>query len=106
MEIIGKIVITLLFTIGCLGIIIEGINKSIIEYSKKRERLYNILLEQYQQERKKTDTLYKILFQIRYELSLLKLKNCPEEEFKNIPFEIIDWIDKLERISNGVDYNE
>nr|DAR26656.1 MAG TPA: hypothetical protein [Bacteriophage sp.] len=106
MEIISKIVITLLFTIGCLGIIIEGINKSMIEYNKKREQLYNILLEQYQQECKKTDTLYKILFQIRHELSFLKLKDCPEEEFRNIPFEIIDWIDKLEKISKEVDCNE
>ena len=54
-----------------------------------------------QNEQDKTDTLFKIIFHIRKELSLLKLKDCPEEEFRNIPFEIIDWIDKLEEINNG-----
>ena len=50
-----------------------------------------------------TDTLYKMICHIRQQLSLLKLKECPKEEFKNIPFEIIEWIDRLERISNGED---
>lgn len=59
------------------------------------------ILELYQNEKDKTDTLYRIIFHIRQELSLLRLKNCPEEEFKNIPFEIIEWIDMLEKVSNG-----
>ena len=29
---------------------------------------------------------------------MLKLKECPEEEFHNIPLEICDWIEKLDRI--------
>ncbi len=59
------------------------------------------ILELYQNEKDKTDTLYRIIFHIRQELSLLRLKNCPKEEFKNIPFEIIEWIDMLEKVSNG-----
>ena len=45
--------------------------------------------------------LYRIIFHIRQQLSLLKLKECPEEEFRNIPFEIIEWIDMLEKVNNG-----
>ena len=59
------------------------------------------LLGLYQNEQDKTDTLYRIIFHIRQQLSLLKLKECPEEEFRNIPFEIIEWIDMLEKVNNG-----
>ena len=39
--------------------------------------------------------LLKVIRQIYKELSLLKMKSCPEEEFKNIPFELIDWLEQL-----------
>lgn len=53
------------------------------------------------------DTLYRIIFQIYKELSLLKLKDCPEEEFKNIALEICYWIEQLMRLKEetGVDKN-
>lgn len=101
MEIAIKILITLLFTLSCLGIIIEGINKQLSKETNKQKELNKQIWGLLQNEKQKTDTLYKIIFHIRQQLSLLKLKECPEEEFKNIPFEIIEWIDALERINNG-----
>lgn len=51
------------------------------------------------------DTLYRIIMHIHKELSLLKLKDCPEEEFHNIPLEICEWIEKLAKIrqETGID---
>ncbi|MCI9585686.1 MAG: hypothetical protein HFH45_03535 [Bacilli bacterium] len=43
----------------------------------------------------KEETLIKIIKEIHRELSLLKSKECPDEEFKNIPYEIIEWIEEL-----------
>lgn len=52
----------------------------------------------YQLKREENELLYKTILHIYYELSLLKLKDCPEEEFHNIPLEICDWIEKLMKI--------
>lgn len=78
-----------------------GVNKSIMDSLITQKEITKQTLALLQNEQDKTDTLFKIIFHIRKELSLLKLKDCPEEEFRNIPFEIIDWIDKLEEINNG-----
>ena len=85
----------------CCYCISQGINKDLLKKLDKQKQLNKQLLGLYQNEQDKTDTLYRIIFHIRQELSLLKLKECPEEEFRNIPFEIIEWIDKLEKVSNG-----
>lgn len=52
----------------------------------------------YENKVEEVDTLYRILLHVHRELSMLKLKECPEEEFHNIPLEICDWIEKLDRI--------
>lgn len=110
-----EIVLLFLFIICCIWCIIFGINSQMakdLNYMKntladkedelhKQILLNKHLLSLYQNEQDKTDTLWKIILHIRQELSLLKLKECPEEEFRNIPFEVIEWIDTLEKSSNG-----
>jgi hypothetical protein len=101
METVINVVIIAIFTTLCCFIISEGLNKDLLKELDKQKQLNNQIMALYQNERDKTDTLYRIIFHIRQQLSLLKLKECPEEEFKNIPFEIIDWIDMLEKVNNG-----
>ena len=101
MEIIIKVLIITIFTGMCCYCISQGINKDLLKELDKQKQLNKQILGLYQNEQSRTDTLYRIIFHIRQELSLLKLKECPEEEFKNIPFEIIEWIDMLEKVSNG-----
>lgn len=101
MEIVIEAIIIVAFTGICCYIISEGINKQLQKELGKEKELNKQLLGLYQNEQSKTDTLYKIIFHIRNQLSLLKLKDCPEEEFKNIPFEIIEWINIIEKTSNG-----
>lgn len=101
MKIIIEAILLTAFTGMCCYCISQGINKKIFEDLNKQKELNKQLLSLFQNEQRKTDTLYKIIFHIRQQLSLLKLKECPEEEFKNIPFEIIEWINMLERINNG-----
>lgn len=101
MEIIIKILIITIFTGMCCYCISQGINKDLLKELDKQKQLNKQILGLYQNEQSRTDTLYRIIFHIRQQLSLLKLKECPEEEFKNIPFEIIEWIDMLEKVSNG-----
>lgn len=105
MEIIIKAITISVFVAICLWIISKGINKQLKKELERQKELNKQILSLFQNERDKSDTLYKIIFHIRNELSLLKLKDCPEEEFKNIPFEIIDWIDFLEKESKGVNDN-
>lgn len=101
MEIIIKTLIITIFTGMCCYCISQGINKDLLKELDKQKQLNKQILGLYQNEQSRTDTLYRIIFHIRQQLSLLKLKECPEEEFKNIPFEIIEWIDMLEKVSNG-----
>lgn len=61
------------------------------EYNKDYKALYETKCNE-------VDTLYRIINQIYNELSLLKLKDCPEEEFKNIPLELCYWLEKLDKI--------
>lgn len=102
MKIILEAILLTAFTGMCCYCISQGINKKLQKELDKQKELNKQLLGLFQNEQDKTDTLYKIIFHIRQQLSLLKLKECPEEEFKNIPFEIIDWIDLLEKESKGV----
>lgn len=103
MEIVTKIMIDAILlailTCTCCYCIGRGINKTLLKKVNKQKELNSQLLSLFQNEKSKTDTLYKIIFHIRQQLSLLKLKECPEEEFKNIPFEIIEWINMLEKVS-------
>lgn len=101
MEIIAKGLIIAIFIATCCYCISQGINRDLLKELDKQKQLNKQILGLYQNERDKKDTLYRIIFHIRQQLSLLKLKECPEEEFKNIPFEIIEWIDMLEKVSNG-----
>lgn len=101
MEIIVKGVTIAILIAMCCYCISQNVNKEILKHLGKQKDLNKQIVGLYQNERDKTDTLYKIIFHIRKELSLLKLKECPEEEFKNIPFEIINWIDMLEKVNNG-----
>lgn len=101
MEIVIKALVITIFTGMCCYCISQGINKDLLKELDKQKQLNKQLLGLYQNEQSRTDTLYRIIFHIRQQLSLLKLKECPEEEFRNIPFEIIEWIDMLEKVSNG-----
>lgn len=103
MEIVIETILITAFTGMCCYCISQGINKDLLRDLNKQKELNKQVWGLLQNEKQKTNTLYKIIFHIRQQLSLLKLKECPEEEFKNIPFEIIEWIDMLEKISNGED---
>ena len=72
-----------------LFFIINMIDGAILE---KNNTLYKL----YQNECSKTDTLKKIIKEIQRELRLTQLKECPPEELKQIPKEIIAWIDLLD----------
>lgn len=88
------------FTITvCIFFIVGMINKTLVSSSLK-------LQEQLLIKTRETDILYKIITHIYKQLSLLKLKECPEEEFKNIPFEIIEWIEQLMGEQKMNDENE
>lgn len=101
MEIIINALVITVFIGICCYCISQGINKDLLKELDKQKQLNKQFLGLYQNEQSRTDTLYRIIFHIRQQLSLLKLKECPEEEFKNIPFEIIEWIDMLEKVNNG-----
>ena len=101
MEIIINALVITVFIGICCYCISQGINKNLIGEINKQKKLNKQILGLYQNEQSRTDTLWRIILHIRQELSLLKLKECPKEEFKNIPFEIIEWIDILEKTNNG-----
>lgn len=103
MEIVIEAIMIVIFVGICCYIISEGINKQLQKELNKEKESNKQLLGLYQNEQSKTDTLYKIIFHIRDQLSLLKSKQCPQEEFKNIPFEIIEWLGMLEKVNNGDD---
>ena len=98
--IIESLVITIFVGISCYCIS-QGINKRLAKELENQKELNKQFIGLYQNEQSRTQTLWAIIKHIRQELSLLKLKECPEEEFKNIPFEIIDWIDVLEKTDRG-----
>lgn len=108
---LAKVILTsigvTIFTISCLMIIREGINFALIKENNRIRQMNTQLNAHYQNKISEVDTLYRIINHIKNQLSLLKLKDCPEEEFKNIPFEIIDWINQLDAVkkigvNNGV----
>ena len=101
MGIIIKAILITIFIGLCCYCISQGINKDLLKELDKQKQLNKQISGLYQNEQDKTDALCRIILYIRQQLSLLKLKECPEEEFKNIPFEIIEWIDMLEKASNG-----
>lgn len=105
MEIIGVVLITIFIGI-CCSCISQGINKQLGKELKELKKLNKQLLGLYQNEKSKTDTLYRILKYIKSQLSLLGLPECPKEELKNIPFEIVGWIEQLiiieENRDNGI----
>ena len=106
MEIVIEIIImTILVGLGCL-IISEGINKQLLKERDYQKKLNKEVLNLYQNKQLEVDTLMAVLRHIKEQLLLLKLKECPPEEYKNIPLEIADWIEKLEQIKgvkdNGV----
>lgn len=101
MEIIIESILATIFIGICCYCISQGINRDLLKELDKQKQLNNQIMALYQNEQDKTDTLWKIILHIRQELSLLKLKECPEEEFRNIPFEIIEWINILEKTGKG-----
>ena len=101
MEIIIESILATIFIGICCYCISQGINRDLLKELDKQKQFNNQIMALYQNEQDKTDTLWKIILHIRQELSLLKLKECPEEEFRNIPFEIIEWINILEKTSKG-----
>lgn len=101
MEIVINAILITIFIGLCCYCISQGINKTLQNNLDKQIQLNNQLLGLYQNERSKTDTLYKIIKHIKSQLSLLGLPECPEEELKNIPFEIVGWIEQLEIINHG-----
>lgn len=100
------IISAILITIGiglCCNIIIKGIDRHLSNSLDKQIKLNNQLLGLYQNEKDRTDTLYKILKHIKSQLSLLGLPECPEEELKTIPYEIVGWIEQLVMIEENRD---
>ena len=56
-----------------------------------------LLANQFKVQKEKNELLWKIILQVRNELKLTQLKDCPKEELKNIPAEMIQWINFLEQ---------
>lgn len=81
--------ISLIITI-CVFFIINMIDEAILNNNENLNLLYNL-------EQTKTKTLIEIMHEIRRELRLTQLKECPIEELRNIPKEIIEWIDELDK---------
>lgn len=73
----------------CLYFIIKMIDDEIL---KRNEELVNLYTIQYNT----INTLKKIIKEIQRELKFTQLNECPKEELKQIPKEIIEWIDLLE----------
>lgn len=90
----------------CCYCISQGINKGLAKELEKQKELNKQFIGLYQNEQSRTQTLWAIIKHIRQELSLLKLKECPEEDFKNIPYEIIEWINVLEKTDRGNEEND
>lgn len=83
--------IIMIIFILLLFVIVSSIEKDLLEENKD-------LKESIRRTKKENELLYKIFAQIYHELSFLKLKDCPEEEFKNIPLEICNWLEELANI--------
>ena len=92
MIIVNLILITILIGI-CLTCVINLIDNKLLSENER-------LVEVNKQEKRKVDILINILREISRELKFTQLKECPKEELKTIPKEIIYWIDEL---LNGVD---
>lgn len=90
----------------CCYCISQGINKGLAKELEKQKELNKQFIGLYQNEQSRTQILWAIIKHIRQELSLLKLKECPEEDFKNIPYEIIEWINVLEKTDRGNEEND
>lgn len=103
MEIVIEALLITIIVGLCCYCIGQGINKTLIREINRQKNLNKQILRLLQNEQDKSDTLWRIILHIRRELALLKLKECPEEEFKNIPFEIIGWIDMLEKSTKEVE---
>lgn len=100
MIIIKGILITLFIGI-CLTLISEGINNQLLKNIDKEKEINKQVWNLLQLEKNKTTVLYATIDHIKNTLSLLKSKDCPEEELKNIPLEVIDWIEKLQKVNKG-----
>ena len=90
MDKVMLIILIFLLIITCLHIIKSRLEKAIVEENKA---LLNII----QCKNQENELLYRILRQVRNDLALLKLKDCPEEEYKNIPLELLEWLEELFR---------
>ena len=106
MELVVKAIMVTIFVILCCLIISKGINTQLGKERDHQKKLNKEVLNLYQNKQLEVDMLMAVLRHIKEQLLLLKLKDCPLEEYKNIPLEIADWIEKLEQIKgvkdNGV----
>ena len=100
MIIIKGILITLFIGI-CLTLISEGINNQLLKNIDKEKEINKQVWNLLQLEKNKTTVLYATIDHIKNTLSLLKSKDCPEEELKNISLEVVDWIEKLQKANKG-----
>lgn len=83
------ILIAIIITI-CLWFIVHMVDKSIINE--------NIALREWVSlKEQKEQALWNIMKHIQSQLKLTQLKECPIEELKQIPKEMIEWIDELEK---------
>lgn len=106
MEIIIKILLIVIFVGLCCFCISQGIDKNLEKELNRQKELNKKIIGLFQNEQDKSDTLWKIILHIREELSLIKREDCPKEEIKNIPLEIVGWIDLLEKGATGVQDEE
>ena len=83
------ILIAIIITI-CLWFIVHMVDKAIINE--------NIALREWiSLKEQKEQALWNIMKHIQNQLKLTQLKECPIEELKQIPKEMIEWIDELEK---------
>lgn len=95
------IIFKVLIVVICVCFIVTTIDKENINIINKLSNNNRKLISLFQNEHDKSDTLYRILIHIKDELTLLRIKECPEQEKIDIPNEIIDWIEELKKIKEG-----
>ena len=60
----------------------------------------------YESKKSENELLYRTIKHIYDELKLLRLKDCPEEEFHSIPLELCEWIEKLMKIKKETEIDK
>lgn len=84
----AKALLISIFIVICLYFIIHMIDKKTLNRNEQLSDLNKAYA-------RKAELLLKIIYEIQRELKFTQLKDCPKEELRQIPKEIIEWIDEL-----------